>query len=189
MAESAAAICTRALVMLGARPIASLDEAGMEARVCRELYPGVRDALLSAHPWSFATRQTRLPRLAEPPVADFAHAFQLPADFLRALAAGRDGRGEGARYRIVGRTLHADAEAVILTHIFRPRESEIPPFVTQALVARLAAELALPITESTSRAEMLAERADREVTRAQRVEAQQGVPPSLETFPLTAVRG
>ena len=188
MAETAAGLCTRALVMLGAQPIASLDDAVMEARVCRNLYPGVRDALVSAHPWSFATRQARLPKLTDAPPVDFAHAFQLPADFLRALSAGTDGRGAGLRHRIVQRRLHADASTVVLTYIARPLESDLPPFFAQALVTRLAAELALPITESTSRAEMLGELANREVTRAQRVEAQQSPRPRVDAFPLLDAR-
>ena len=88
MAISAIALCSRALLKLGARPIASFDEGTAEAEVAANLYPSLRDALLSAHAWSFATAQLRLPRLEAPPVADFDSAFQLPADFLRAISAG-----------------------------------------------------------------------------------------------------
>ena len=111
MAQSAAALCARALITLGARPIASLDETGTEAMVCRRLYPGIRDALLSAHPWSFATAQARLPRLNAEPLADFRYAYQLPHDFLRALSAGDGGSGRGLAYRIAAGRLHTDAEA------------------------------------------------------------------------------
>jgi len=71
MAASAVQLCARALVKLGARPIASFDEATAESEVCATLYPGIRDALVSAHPWSFATAQARLARLvAHAPVFD-----------------------------------------------------------------------------------------------------------------------
>ena len=43
----------------------------------------MRDALLSAYGWSFATGQVALNRLDTPPAADYANAFQLPDDFLR----------------------------------------------------------------------------------------------------------
>ena len=72
MALSALALCSRSLLKLGAQPIASLDEGTAEAEVAATLYPAVRDALLSLHPWSFATAQEGLPRLAARPVADFA---------------------------------------------------------------------------------------------------------------------
>lgn len=189
MATSAAALCARALITLGARPISSLEETGAEAEVCRRLYPGLRDGLLSAHPWSFATAQARLPRLAAPPNADFTHAFQLPADFLRALSAGHGTRGRGLAYRLAGRQLHADSPDALLTYIRRPHESDFPPFFDQILVARVAAELCLPLTESTSRAEALARLADDAFERARRLDSQQETPPRLESFPLVEVRG
>ncbi|HYZ32347.1 MAG TPA: hypothetical protein VE684_08710, partial [Crenalkalicoccus sp.] len=76
MSLTALALCSRALLKIGAQPIASLDEGTAEAEVAANLYPAVRDALLSAHPWSFATGQETLPRLAARPVADFAYAYQ-----------------------------------------------------------------------------------------------------------------
>ena len=93
MALSAIALCSRALLRLGARSIASFDEGTAEAEVCANLYPVARDALLSAHPWNFATGQARLARLSAVPVADFSHAFQLPGDFLRVLSAAGGGPG------------------------------------------------------------------------------------------------
>lgn len=84
MALSALALCSRALLRIGAQPIASLEEGTAEAEVAANLYPGLRDALLSAHPWSFATAQAALPRLVAVPRADFSHAFQLPPRWWRA---------------------------------------------------------------------------------------------------------
>ena len=55
MSLTALALCSRALLRLGAQPIASLTEGTPEAEVAANLYPGIRDALLSAHPWSFAS--------------------------------------------------------------------------------------------------------------------------------------
>ena len=78
MALTALILCSRALLKLGAQTIASFDEGTAEAEVAANLYPAVRDALLSAHPWSFATGQAALVRLDATPAADFRHAFQLP---------------------------------------------------------------------------------------------------------------
>jgi hypothetical protein len=184
MASSAVQLCSRALTALGATPIASFQETSAEAQVCRQLYAGLRDALLSAHPWSFAMAQARLPRLAAQPVADFAHAFQLPPDFLRALSAGSGRRGRGVAYRIAERRLHADVDGVVLTYVYRPREPDFPPFFDQALAARLAAEFCLPLTESTSRAEALSRLAEAEFRRARQIDAQQETPAAFEDFPL-----
>ncbi len=188
MALSPIAICSRALLKLGGSTIASFEEGTAEAEIAANLYPSVRDAILSAHPWSFATAQQRLPVLAADPVADYANAFQLPANFLRALSAGGDGRGQGLEYRIAEKRLHCNSDTVILTYIFRPAELDFPPFFDQALIVRLAAEFCIPLTESTSRAEVLHRLADQELGRAKTVDAQQETPGRIDDFSLIEVR-
>ncbi len=188
MALSAIALCSRALLKLGAAPIASFEDGTVEAEVARNLHPSTRDALLSAHPWSFATAQTTLARLVAEPVADYANAFQLPPDFLRALSAGDGGRGRGVEYRIAERRLHASADRVVLTYVFRPHETAFPPFFDQALIARLAAEFCIPITESTTRAQALLAIAEDEFRRAKTIDGQQDVPARIEDFTLVGVR-
>jgi len=189
MPLSAIAFCSRALIKLGAGPIASLDEGTAEARVAAALYGPTRDALLTAHPWSFATAQTSLARLAAVPVADFAHAYRLPAGHLRTLSAGGAGRGAGLVYRLAEDRLWTNAETVSLTYIFRPDESAFPPHFVEALSARLAAEFCLPLTESTSRGELMARLAEEAFRAARRIDSQQDTPPALTHFPLVEVRG
>jgi hypothetical protein len=92
-------------------------------------------------------------------------------------------------YRIHEGRLHADADAVTLTHIFRPDESAFPPFFAAALVARLAAEFCLPLTDSASRSELLFRLAEQELRQARLVDSQQDTPRAIEGFPLVDVRG
>lgn len=188
MAISSIALSSRALLKLGADTIASFDDGTAEAEIAANLYPSTRDALLSAHPWGFATAQATLPRLTAEPVADFAYAFQLPADFLRALSAGPTGRGRGITYRIAESRLHADYTEVVLSYIFRPTETEFPPFFDQALITRLAAEFCIPLTESTSRSESLHKLADVEFRRAKMIDSQQDTPGRIEDFSLVEAR-
>ncbi len=189
MALSALALSSRALLKIGAQTIAGFDEGTAEAEVAANLYPSARDALLSAHPWTFATAQRALPRLAGVPPADYAHAFQLPADYLRALSAGASGRGQGVAYRIAENRLHASVAAVMLTYIFRPDEAEFPPFFASALIAKLAAEFCIPLTENTARAELLYRLADSELRAARLTDSQQDTPRAIEDFSLVAARG
>jgi len=188
MALSSIALCSRALLKLGGDTLASFDEGTAEAEIAANLYPSVRDALLSAHPWSFATGQVTLPKLAATPVADFDAAFQLPADFLRALSAGHSGQGQGVEYRIAERRLNANADQIVLTYIFRPDEESFPPFFDQMLIARLAAEFCIPLTESTSRSETLFRLAENEFRRAKLIDSQQDQPGQIEDFTLTEAR-
>ncbi len=188
MALSSIALCSRALLKIGANTIASFDEGTAEAEVASNLYPSTRDGLLSAHPWSFATGQATLPKLASAPVADYDYAYQLPADFLRVLSAGITGRGRGVEYRIEERRLHTNTDGVALTYIFRPDEMAMPAFFDQTLIARLSAEFCIPITENTSRAEALLKQAEHEFRRAKMIDAQQDSPGRIEDFTLTEVR-
>jgi hypothetical protein len=91
-------------------------------------------------------------------------------------------------YRIARNILHSDAEAITLTYIFRPDESEFPPYFDAVLIARLSAEFCIPVTENTSRAEALYRMADIEFQRARQIDAQQDTPNRIEDFSLIQVR-
>jgi hypothetical protein len=188
MALSSIELCSSALVKLGAESISSFDDGSAEARVASRLYPLLRDALLSTHPWSFATRQTELARLTDAPTTTFEYAYHLPNDFLKALSAGNGGRGRGLVYQLVNRQLHTDAESVVLTYVFRPSEGDFPAYFNAALVARLAAEFCLPLTENSSRAERLSRLAEAELKVAKLVDSQQDTPPRVEDFTLIRAR-
>ncbi|GBD42679.1 hypothetical protein HRbin40_00134 [bacterium HR40] len=182
-------ICAKALVKLGARPIASLDEPTVEAQVARELYPTVRDALLASYPWSFTVAQARLVRDTAAEPGDFACAFFLPPDMLRSISAGAGNRGRGLVFRIRGNRLLTDAPEVTLTYQRRVPENQFSaPFVA-ALVAKLAAEFALPLTENTARAESLQRLAVEEIRLARLLDSQQATPMRVEDFTLIEVRG
>jgi hypothetical protein len=188
MALNDVALCSRALIRIGAAPITSFEDGTAESEIAGALFGSVRDALLSAYGWSFACGQMSLSQLETPPVADYSNAFQLPNDFLRALSAGNGTRGRGLNYRIARGALHANSNEVVLTYIFRPEEEEFPPYFDQVLITRLAAEFCIPVTESTSRAETLYKLADIEQQRARQIDAQQDSPGRLEDFSLINAR-
>ena len=188
MALSSIELCSSALIKLGADGISSFEDGSAEARVAARLYPIARDALLCAHPWSFATAHAKLARLAIEPTTDFAFAYQLPTDFLKALSAGDEVRGRGAVYQIVSGQLHSDAEEVVLRYLFRSSEGDFPAFFVAALVARLAAEFCLPLTENSTRAERLTRLADDELRLARLIDSQQHTPARVEDFTLIKAR-
>ncbi len=188
MALNDIGLCSRALIRIGAAPITSFDDGTAESEIAGALFATVCDGLLSAYPWTFASGQLVLTKLSDSPVADYQNAFQLPSDYLRAVSAGSGGRGRGMHYRIARGALHTNHEEVTLSYIFRPEEEEFPPFFDMALIARLAAEFCIPVTESTSRAQVLYSLATQEFARARQIDAQQDSPNSLEDFTLIDVR-
>lgn len=189
MALNDVALCSRALIRLGAAPITSFSDGTAESEIAGALFAPVRDSLLSAYPWTFAYGQVNLAALSTPPVADYQKAFHLPNDFLRAISAGTGGNGRGLHYRIARGALHTDAESVTLSYIFRPAEEEFPPYFDTVLIARLSAEFCIPVTENTGRADALYRQADIEFSRARQIDAQQDSPGRIENFSLIDVRG
>ena len=75
-----------------------------------------------------------------------------------------------------------------LSYIFRPHENAFPAFFCEALIAKLAAEFCLPLTESTSRAEMLNRQADELQAKARLIDAQQSSPRTFEDYSLMEAR-
>ena len=97
--------------------------------------------------------------------------------------------GRGINYRLFEDRLHADSAQMTLTYIFRPTESTFPPFFAAALVARLSGEFCIPLTESSSRAQLLFNQAEDELRAARRTDSQQATTRALDGFPLIRARG
>jgi hypothetical protein len=143
-------ICNVALGWLGAELIASLNDESTEARLCKVQYPLARDVVLEDRAWSFAMERRVLDTPdATAPVSGFTYAFTLPTTTIRVVRAD-DGTGD---YRIAwaveGRKVLANVATVYIESLVRPvSEALFSPAFCQALAARLAADLAISITEN-----------------------------------------
>lgn len=188
MTYTSISLCSKALLKIGASTITSFEEGTAEAEVAANLYPYIRDGLLSSYPWSFAVVQVRLARLETAPLADYNYSYLLPGDFLRIVSAGSGGKGRGLEYRIVEDCLHTNLPEVNLTYIYRPDENIYPAYFCEALINKLAFEFCIPLTESSSRAEFLSKIAEDSVSRARSIDAQQATPSCFEDFTLVEVR-
>lgn len=190
MAASDLVLVNAALSKLGASPIASLTGGDAVSALAAALYAPVRDGLLSTYPWTFATKQVSLGTPSSPaPVADYSYAFDLPIDHLRTLAVGAGGAGNGVPFRQVSGQIQTALPSIVLTYVARVAETEFPAYFDLLLMARLAAELCVPVTENASRAEGLYRLAELEFSRARSVDAQQDTPARIARFPLVDVRG
>jgi len=189
MSLSQIGLCSRALMKIGAQPISSFDDGTAEADIAQNLYPHVRDYLLSLYPWSFATAQQKLARLSTDVMTDYQYAYQLPLDFMRALSVGDRFKGQGGDYRIQENRLHTDQEEVILTYIFRPEARHFPPYFNQVLMTYLASEFCLPLTESATRSEAMLRLGEKQLQQARTLDAQQQTPRAVNLDMLVEVRG
>lgn len=188
MSISAIALCSKGLLKIGTNSISSFEDGTTESEVAQSLYPGVRDAFLSSYPWNFATAEISLSQLVGEPVAGFSYAYQLPADFLRALSAGDALQSRGMNYRILEKRLHSNDQKVILRYIFRPRPENFPPWFSQLIITQLASEFAIPIADSVSKMEAYAKSADKLFQSAKLIDSQETPAEIIESNTLTSVR-
>ena len=174
MAGSEVAICNIALGWVGGDLIISLDDDSVEAKLCKANYAPLRDAVLEEREWTFAVKRVEPSALAALPLYGFDKAFQIPPDTIRILqvtragedvqvgsvsntgirASSRGGTGIGRETRIEwlreGETIVANsAERIFARYISRITDpTKFSPAFDQALAARLAMDLAIPLTNS-----------------------------------------
>ena len=68
MITSPVEICNSALIKVGAGRILSLNDDSERALLMKEQYPKLRDDLIFAHPWNFATKRETLAASVTPPL-------------------------------------------------------------------------------------------------------------------------
>lgn len=189
-------ICNLALSRLGTRAsIASLDEASVEARLCKAGYAACRDTLLRDFDWGFARRIEILAPRDEDPPSGWSYVYSLPNRCVRfrglwsgprplaapadwALGSIADSGGNDA-VAIFANTEQATA---VYTRAIENTELFSASFV-QALSWRLAEMIALPITNKESLADAIMRRAQAKVVDAMASEANEGIWSTDQTVP------
>ena len=189
MSDTAITLCSKALTKIGAKSITSFEEDTAEAEVANQLYEPTLQNLLASYPWRFALKQKNLARLTNTPVSDYQYAYQLPGDCVRVLSAGQNIKSSGLDYKIVGQSLHTNAENVILNYICRPEEDDFPAFFKEALIGKLATEFCLPLTESTTRTDYVKKMSETSISSARLIDSQQNINSTFQDFSLIEVRG
>ena len=179
---SIVSICNQALGLVGASTIISLDDNTTEAVLCKALYEPVRDAVLEAHNWTFALKWYDLPQLASPPLSEYANAYQLPGDVLRVVFVGTDYERPAEAWRREGSSIVTDANTCKCQVVHRVVDTaKYTPLFTQALVARLAADMAMSLTKSRSIMEIHFQVYQAKVREAARIDGMQGTPKRIRS--------
>lgn len=153
MAVSEVTICNLALSWLAGNLIISIDDDINEAKLCKANYELSRDAVLESMAWTFATKRYSLTPEIITPSWGYAYQFTIPADVITVLevTAEKDSPNgaNGLDWRREGNLILCDATNIYIKTIFRQTDTaRFPPNFVQAVAARLAAEIAVPLTES-----------------------------------------
>lgn len=151
-----------ALRRLGQTAITSLTDGSTNANRANDIYAELRDEMLRAHLWNFATKRVKLARLTSTPVFEFSYAYAMPTDWLRTISIHDNDAGVGLLfYRQEQQNsqdvIVTDAEAVYLRYIARVTDVNLwaADFVMVMELA-LARDLAVIIASSNTLADAFA---------------------------------
>lgn len=198
--DTVLAIGNEALALLGAQPVAQVDEGTDLAATLLATAPTTLRQCLAAHPWRCTLAQVQLARLTVPPLTRWRYAYALPVNLIalrRITASSAPGAPAYQDYAIIGETVQADADALWADVQAEPPLGRWPPHLVAFARAALAADLALTVTASTTDAELWHRRAWGQPAElgqgglfghARRVEAQQAAADPLDEWPLVAAR-
>lgn len=189
MATSETEICNLALSRLGQRQ--RIYGGSTVADECALHYPLCRDATLRAHPWNFAIRRATLAQDATTPNHEFDYRHALPTDCLKVIRTSWEAEGfYDTEYRIEGRFLLCNEATAKIEYVARITDpAQFDELFTDVLAQRLAAELAVPVTDNHTLAEKLLGVYQTKLAEARSVDAQEGTPRAVvDTSPWITAR-
>ncbi len=171
MAASDIEIINRSLALLGIESITSLSDNSKQASVARVLFDDTRAAVFRGHPWNCLTRRAALPKDVTPPVYGYANRFVLPADFLRLLEVEDPTQ---TVFQLERRHILSDEGAMNIKYTSLVTDVTLyDTLLVDTLAARVAADLAQPLLQSTSAMEQMFQMYELKLREAKFVDAQE----------------
>jgi hypothetical protein len=158
-------ICNQALGWLGEPNITSFEDGTKAAGLCKVNYPILRDAVIEARGWYFASVTYVSASVGEPgeqpdfPAWGDGFVHAIPADWLQVFQVYTNIDGPEkvqAQWYREGNYIVANSNRVYMKGVTSVEDSkDFSVLFTQALAARIAADLAIPLTgDKTMQANM-----------------------------------
>lgn len=171
-------ICNLALAKIGDLSILSLDDLSPEARFSKLFYAPTRDELLRTNNWNWATSHSKLSPVTPSPLYDWDYAFGLPTDFNRLLTFNSfPASSANDPYQIVGQQLYTDVSEAVISYVRNVEDAnQFDPLFVDALVMRLAAKLARPLSGSLEIEKSMNQQYEKSLAEARRIDSGQGIP-------------
>ena len=188
---SEVSICNQALSWLGGNLIISLEDGSTEAIICKANYALLRDTVLEEGKWAFATRRYVLSTPdPEPPPWGYRTKFALDTSVLTVIEAtdidsaqagffGSNDQGANNSgdldWRKEEQFIVCSVDRVYVKTIVRITDvNRFTPTFNQALSTRIAADIAVPLTESQIKSDKMWVKYDRAIKVAKAANGLQG---------------
>lgn len=177
MATSVVKIINNGLAKIGQEAITSLTEDSEAARLSNLIFEQTRDDVLSDHVWNFAVRRVQLAQSVDTPAFEYAYQYALPSDCLKVLGMSE----KTMTYEIESGYLLTDEGTALIKYIRRVTDpNEFSPKFVEALSARIASELSIPLAESTTLQQNMTELYIRKLSDAKSVDSQESGASEIE---------
>ena len=141
---SEVSIVNMALGFLGANTITALTDNSTEAKLAKTLYADLRDACLEEGDWSFAIRGIIIPKSVDKVPFGAGDIFPLPEYVIRVIEVNENRRP----WVLEERKIITEGICQALCVIQVVNVNMMSPMFRQAFAARLAWDMALPLTNS-----------------------------------------
>jgi len=153
-------ICNLALARLGDSRITALTDATAQAQYCSLFYAQTLEELQTEFDWQFCRKLASLTADSTAPAFGYARRFAVPSDFLRLIRLnGIDEDENFSKWEIVDGFIHTDlaapAQIEYIAHV--TDAAKFPAVFIEILSAKLAANLAMPLTGSKDLFSQMAE--------------------------------
>ena len=180
MATSDIELVNRSLALLGVDSVTSLSDNNKPASVANIILDDTRSAVFRSHPWNCLIKRASLPKDVVAPAYGYANKFVLPSDYLRLLAI-EDSGTISTPYQIEGAFILSDNDSMKIKYVSLETDvSKYDSLLVDALCARLAADLAQPLLQSTSIMQEMWRMYELKLREARFVDAQENAQDVLE---------
>lgn len=146
-------IMNKALGMLGANQIKSVDDKTLEAEAATKMYPSALDSILAETDWTFAIKRVLLDLVEDKkPAWGEGNYFELPADMIKIV----DIMNRNVLWRREGNYIYSNASEFGLVYVSRCTDPTFfPSYFVDALASKLAVDMCYLLTNSTEKTNIL----------------------------------
>ena len=165
-------LCNSALTLLGQPTITSLSANSRAAKLVNQRYQYIIDAVLRAYPWNCAIERKSLSADSTAPTFGYDYRYALPTSpyCLKVIEMEE----KDMVFKIEGRYLLTDESSAKILYIARIAVGTFDSLLFEAVAARIAADIAFPLTNSTSMAQNAMQAYQFKINEAQDIDAQEG---------------
>lgn len=188
MSEQAIALCSTALIELGAEGISSFTDVTVESEIANSLYETVKQSLLARFPWNFATLDKELTRVSHTQINEYAYKYILPEGTLRVVSVYPKLTRKSVYFRVQGGFIYTNETDVYASCVVNTPESTFPPYFNEVLRAFLKAAFSGPLWSNPDRTIKLTQSAELALRLVRSIDAQEDTSTGIDDFSLINAR-